>query len=74
MAIDLHVHSNCSDGTVAPGDLPAMASAAGLTAIALTDHDTTAGVGDFLAQQAKFPETELIAGVELSSRIGAKEV
>ena len=74
MAIDLHVHSNCSDGTVAPGDLPVMASAAGLTAIALTDHDTTAGVGDFLAQQAKFPETELIAGVELSSRIGAKEV
>lgn len=74
MAIDLHIHSTCSDGTVPPGELPGLAAAAGLTAVALTDHDTTEGLKDFLAQQAKFPATELIAGVELSSRIGAKEV
>ena len=74
MAIDLHIHSNCSDGTVPPGELPGMAHSAGLKAVALTDHDTTQGVEDFLAQQAKFPDMELIAGVELSSRIGAKEL
>ncbi|MBR2357449.1 MAG: PHP domain-containing protein [Lentisphaeria bacterium] len=74
MAIDLHIHSTASDGTVPPGELPAMAAAAGLSAIALTDHDTTAGLGDFLACQKDFPGVELITGVELSSRIGAREI
>ena len=74
MAIDLHVHSTCSDGTVPPGELPELARQAGLSAIALTDHDTTDGVRDFLACQEKYPEIELIAGVELSSRLGAKEI
>lgn len=74
MAIDLHIHSTASDGTVPPGELPAMAAAAGLSAIALTDHDTTAGLGDFLACQKDFPDVELIAGLELSSRIGAREI
>ena len=43
MRIDLHVHSNASDGTDAPGDLVRMAWASGLDGIALTDHDTIAG-------------------------------
>ncbi len=38
------MHSTASDGTDAPGDLPALAKAAGLAAMALTDHDTTAGL------------------------------
>lgn len=74
MAIDLHVHSTCSDGTVPPEKLPALAHAAGLSAIALTDHDTTEGISVFQACQKEFPEIELIAGVELSSRIGAREI
>ncbi len=74
MAIDLHVHSTSSDGTVPAGELPAMAAAAGLNAIALTDHDTTGGLKDFLACQERFPDVELIAGVELSSRIGVREI
>ncbi|MCC6579396.1 MAG: PHP domain-containing protein [Phycisphaeraceae bacterium] len=44
MFCDLHMHSTASDGTVTPDELPAMAKAAGLSAIALTDHDTTAGL------------------------------
>ena len=44
MFCDLHMHSTASDGTDAPGLLPALACAAGLAAIALTDHDTTAGI------------------------------
>ncbi|MDO4918873.1 PHP domain-containing protein [Kocuria sp.] len=43
MRIDLHTHSIASDGTETPGDVARSAHAAGLTAFALTDHDTTAG-------------------------------
>jgi predicted metal-dependent phosphoesterase TrpH len=41
--IDLHTHSDASDGTDSPASLVAVAHAAGVTALALTDHDTTAG-------------------------------
>ncbi len=74
MAIDLHIHSNASDGTVAPGELPALAAAANLSAIALTDHDTTAGLGEFLARQEEFKQVKLIGGVELSSSDGSREI
>ena len=43
MTIDLHTHSSVSDGTETPGELVATAAAAGVTVLALTDHDTTAG-------------------------------
>lgn len=42
--IDLQVHSTCSDGTVAPGDLVVQAAALGIRVLALTDHDTVQGV------------------------------
>ena len=41
--IDLHTHSARSDGTDAPGELVRQAAEAGLTTVALTDHDTTVG-------------------------------
>ena len=74
MAIDLHIHSNYSDGTVPAADLPLMAAEKALKAIALTDHDTTAGIAEFTAQQSRCPDTELIAGVELSTLHGAREL
>lgn len=42
--IDLHTHSTCSDGTDVPERIPELAAAAGCSAVALTDHDTLAGV------------------------------
>ncbi len=45
--IDLHCHSSCSDGTDAPEQLAVLAAAAGLTSVALTDHDTTQGYEPF---------------------------
>ena len=42
--VDLHMHSTASDGSRAPEAVAAAAHAAGITAIALTDHDTIAGV------------------------------
>ena len=43
MRIDLHAHSNVSDGTQAPGAVMAAAAEAGLDVVALTDHDSTDG-------------------------------
>jgi len=45
--IDLHCHSSCSDGTDAPEQLAVLAAAAGLSAVALTDHDTVDGYDAF---------------------------
>jgi len=44
--IDLHVHSNASDGTDAPAEVMRRAAAAGLDVVALTDHDTQAGLAE----------------------------
>lgn len=66
---DLHVHSTVSDGTEAPARLLEQAAAAGLAAIALTDHDSTAGWAE---AAAAVPGTgvALIPGMELSTREG----
>lgn len=65
--IDLHTHSTCSDGTLTPKELAKRARDAGLSAIALTDHDSMAGVGDFLAECQRLG-IEGIPGVEISVR------
>ena len=72
--IDLHVHSNASDGTFPPCSIASMAGEMKLGAIALTDHDTVSGVREFLEEGKKYPETEFIAGVELSSMYGSREL
>lgn len=63
--IDLHMHSTASDGTTNPADLPALARQADLTAIALTDHDTTLG-HDACAKACTAAGIEFIPGIELS--------
>ncbi len=68
--IDLHVHSSCSDGTLSPEEVAAEAAALGLEAVALTDHDTTAGVPAFVGA-CREHGVEGIAGVELSAEVGA---
>ena len=62
---DLHLHSTASDGVLSPGQLVEEAARIGLTHIALTDHDTMAGVEEL--RRASLPLT-LIPGVELSMR------
>ena len=63
--IDLHCHSTFSDGSLPPERLVEEAVRIGLSALALTDHDTTAGVPRFLAAGAGRP-IRLVPGVELS--------
>ncbi|HIP53065.1 MAG TPA: PHP domain-containing protein [Chromatiales bacterium] len=62
---DLHSHSTASDGTLRPAELVARAAAVGIDALALTDHDTTAGL-DEAATEAQRQGIELINGVEIS--------
>lgn len=64
--IDLHTHSTASDGTLTPTELLSLAKKQHLKAIALTDHDTTAGL-DEAQQAATNAAIELISGIEFSS-------
>jgi predicted metal-dependent phosphoesterase TrpH len=63
---DLHCHSSVSDGTRRPAEVIRRAARAGLAAIALTDHDTVAGMAE--AAAALPPGLTLIPGMELSCR------
>ena len=62
--IDLHTHSNFSDGTDSPAQLINKALATGITTIALTDHDSVAGIAQ--AQSALRPGISRVAGAEIS--------
>ena len=62
--IDLHTHSNYSDGTDSPAELINKALAAGVTTIALTDHDSIAGISE--AQSALRSGISLVPGAEIS--------
>ena len=63
---DLHTHSVFSDGTCTPAELIDEAVALGLSAIALTDHNTVAGLPEFLAA-AEGKKVRAIAGTEFST-------
>lgn len=64
--VDLHVHSNASDGTFSPAQVVELAASAGLDAFALTDHDTTDGVGEAMAAAGQYG-IRVIPGIEVSS-------
>jgi len=70
--LDLHLHSTASDGALEPGALVAAAAAGRLDVIALTDHDTIAGVPAALA--AAGTRIEIIPGIELSTTHRGREI
>ena len=72
--IDLHTHSTASDGSFTPEELVRAAAEAKLYAVALTDHDTTAGIPAFLKEAEKCPGLHAVPGVELSTVFGAREL
>lgn len=71
--IDLHVHSDCSDGTLSPEELVIHAHEHRLYAIALTDHDTIAGI-ERAEKKAEEYGIELIPGIEFSTNYKGKDV
>ena len=72
--VDLHTHSTASDGTLTPEELVDHAVECGLSAIAITDHDTVGGVARALKQAEKYEDFELIPGIEYSTVKNGKDV
>lgn len=64
--IDLHIHTTASDGTFTPSALVEQAKAAGLEALAITDHDTMAGVPEAMAAGAALG-VQVLGGIEIST-------
>jgi len=65
MSIDLHTHSWFSDGTKSPTELVQLAANSGVSAIAITDHDTMDGVDEAMAVSSEFG-VEVVPGLEVS--------
>jgi predicted metal-dependent phosphoesterase TrpH len=68
--VDLHVHTTASDGDFTPSQVVAFARLAGLSAVAITDHDTTAGLAEAEAAAA---DVTVVPGVEISAESGGTE-
>lgn len=72
--VDLHVHSTASDGTFTPTELVKAAKKAGLSAFALTDHDTVAGIDEALTAANSIGGIEVVPGIEISTNYKDKEI
>ena len=70
MTIDLHMHSTASDGTLSPTELMRFAAECGCNTVALTDHDTAAGVSEARSEAHRLG-IRFIAGIEVSSLWGS---
>jgi len=76
--IDLHVHSNASDGTLSPTEVVRLAAKKQLAAIALTDHDTLAGIPEAFKEADRLKEEgviiQIIPGTEISVSYKKKDI
>ncbi|MDF2612884.1 MAG: hypothetical protein K0S71_670 [Clostridia bacterium] len=71
--IDLHIHSNISDGTLSPSDLAVYAKSKGLSAIALTDHDTISGIEE-CTQKGIAINLIVVPGIEFAAEYAEREI
>ena len=71
--VDLHTHSTASDGIYSPSELLKYAHEAGLRVLALTDHDSTAGL-DEASEAALHLAIDFIPGIEINTDVGKDEV
>jgi len=69
--IDLHTHTTASDGTATPRELVRLAAEAGLSAVAITDHDTVDGLPEAMAAGRQYG-VQVVGGVELSVADGQR--
>ncbi len=72
--IDLHLHTTASDGTLTPRQLIDRVAATTLRAVAITDHDSTEGLGEAIAASASYPHLVVIPGIELGTASGVSEL
>ena len=71
--VDLHAHSCKSDGSLTPSELVELAASKHLAAVALTDHDTVAGIDEALAA-ADGKDIELVPGIEFSTEYEGRDI
>ena len=71
--IDLHLHTTASDGTTSPIDLVDEAHAAGITTMAVADHDTTAAIG-LASAEAKKRGIVFVSGIEITAVVNGRDV
>jgi predicted metal-dependent phosphoesterase TrpH len=69
--VDLHSHTTVSDGALAPSELTRLASARGLSMLAITDHDATDALDE--ARRAAPPGLEILSGAELTVHVAGRE-
>lgn len=72
-SVDLHSHTTCSDGRVAPRDLIRLAKAQGVRVLAVTDHDSVEAIPDCL-DEGRLQGVRVIPGIEMSSRFEGHDV
>lgn len=72
--IDLHAHTTASDGVLSARELVARARGAGVTVLAITDHDTVNGIADAIAAARAIGGIEIIPGIEVSTAIGNTDI
>src|SRR6185503_20533962 len=65
--VDMHTHTTRSDGVLTPVQLVRTAADAGIKTLAITDHDTLAGIRDLILGRAMPAPIELISGVEINA-------
>ncbi len=73
MRVDLHLHTTASDGRCSPQELVDRAAAAGVTVMAVTDHDTTAAIEDVVSA-ASARGIEVISGIEVTAVESGRDV
>jgi len=72
--VDLHTHTTASDGTLTPRELVRAAARRGVGVLAITDHDSTAGLADATVEAAREPAMTVVPGVEINCDAEGAEV
>tara|TARA_B100001750_G_C15495594_1_gene593937 strand:- start:1306 stop:2142 length:837 start_codon:yes stop_codon:yes gene_type:complete len=72
--VDLHVHTYCSDGKLAPQEIIIKANAVGIKYLSITDHDTIEAIADGIKFAKTIPEINIIPGIELSTDFEGSEL
>ncbi len=72
--VDLHLHTNASDGRLTPSELVRLAADKGLRQISVSDHDTTEGLEEAFQAAGQLPDLRVIPGIELSTDVPGDEV
>lgn len=72
--VDLHTHTTASDGTLSPPELVRLAARHGVAVLAITDHDSTDGLGPALAEAGRHPPLTIVPGLEINCDVPGAEI